>query len=194
MTACRDHRGGPAPICITAGPLLDQHVPAIDAIFFAASATQTFASERERQAFRERWLGRYLDHYPQMTLVAIDPSNQVIGYLVGASDDPARNPLFADIAYFAELADLTLSFPAHLHINLDARARGQGIGANLVRVFCAQLARVGVPGVHVVTSTASRNRSFYARLGFQPLRTVVSKGGSIVMLGRGVNGGLGEQA
>ncbi len=34
----------------------------LDHIFFSSSATKTFADEAERQAFRERWLGRYLKH------------------------------------------------------------------------------------------------------------------------------------
>ncbi len=149
-------------------------------IFFASSATRSFASPEARVAFRERWLGRHLVHYPDLTLVALDPSGEVIGYLVGATDDPALSPLFADITYFQQLADLTPVYPAHLHINLASEARGRGIGGRLIETFCATLEARRIAGVHVVTGAASRNLTFYTRQGFEPLRTI----GGAVMLGR----------
>lgn len=156
----------------------------IDAIFFEASATRSFPSETARALFRERWLGRYLADDPDDALVATDADGHVIGYLVGARDDPARSPRYADIPYFAELADLTSSYPAHLHINLAPQARGHGIGARLVDAFVDRLVADGTPGFHVVTGSKSRNRSFYARMGLLPLRELVSGGTPIVMLGR----------
>ena len=67
---------------------------AIEAIFFESSGGGRFNSEASRAAFRERWLGRYLTHYPQYVFVALTPGNEVIGYLVGCLDDPSRNSLF----------------------------------------------------------------------------------------------------
>ena len=52
-------------------PDRDAATSAIDKIFFAASATQTFADDATRAAFRERWLGRYFTHDPQRVFVAI---------------------------------------------------------------------------------------------------------------------------
>jgi GNAT superfamily N-acetyltransferase len=156
----------------------------IDAIFFAASATQAFASETARAAFRDRWLGRYFERFPQDAWLALDADGGVSGYLVGSREDPARDPVFADIGYFADLGDVTPLYPAHLHINLAEAARSQGIGGRLVEAFVAQLRADGVAGVHVVTGAQSRNRTFYARLGFALVRELDWNGAAIVMLGR----------
>jgi GNAT superfamily N-acetyltransferase len=138
----------------------------LDAIFFEASNTKTFASDEARSAFRERWLGRYLRDDPEFAYVALAPAGNVIGYLVGAVDDPAIAPRFADIGHFKTFQHLTSQFPAHLHINLAPEARSQGIGSRLVEGFVADIKKTGVPGVHVVTSRDARNVRFYARNHF----------------------------
>jgi GNAT superfamily N-acetyltransferase len=138
----------------------------IDAIFFGASGTQSFASEAERQAFRTRWLGRYLagDDADQ-AFVAV-AGGHVIGYLVGALDDPAVSGRFADIGYFRDFADLTATYPAHLHINLAPEARSMGLGTRLIEAFAAHAKAAGCRGMHVVTGAASRNVRFYTACGF----------------------------
>ena len=156
----------------------------IDAIFYAASNTRQFADQRERDAFRERWLGRYLDRYGDHFFLALGADERIIGYLAGCLDDPARQPLFADIGYFPALAHLTDAYPAHLHINLDTGWRGCGIGARLIEAFCAHAASAGSPGVHVVTGERARNVHFYARCGFHPLRAIDWNASRLVMLAR----------
>lgn len=160
-------------------------VAEIDAIFFAASG-RTFTGATARQAFRERWLGRYLDGDPDETFLALTEANRVAGYLVGCLTDPARSPRFADIPYFKEFAAITALYPAHLHINLDAAFRAQGIGGRLIEAFVAHAAARGVTGVHVVTGATARNRSFYARLGFVELGQAVYSGNPVAILGRGL--------
>jgi GNAT superfamily N-acetyltransferase len=157
---------------------------AIETVFFAASNTQWFAHEGERNAFRERWLGRYLDHYRQHFFLALGPYERVVGYLAGCLDDPAHQPLFADIGYFPALADLTQLHPAHLHINLDAGWRDGGIGTRLIEAFCAHAAAAAAPGVHVVTGEGARNVRFYARCGFHPLRSFDWNASRLIVLGR----------
>jgi hypothetical protein len=46
----------------------------IEAIFFANAGTKSFASEAERDAYRELWLGRYLQHCPEACFVALAPA------------------------------------------------------------------------------------------------------------------------
>ena len=137
-------------------------MPAVDSIFFAASATQTFPSEAARAAFRERWLGRYLAVFPDCVFLAFDMSGAVIGYVAGALEDPALDPRFADISYFRDFAYLTQHYPAHLHINLAENARNRGVGGMLIEAFCRHAIDQGSTGVHVVTAETSRNRTFYA--------------------------------
>lgn len=155
----------------------------LDAIFFASSATQSFADDATRAAFRHRWLGRYLAHYPEWAFVALDRDGHVAGYVVGSIVDPARTPLFDDISYFQALAPLTARFPAQLHVNVSERARSMGLGARLVARFAEEAAQKGVPGVHVVTAHGMRNIAFYERIGFLERGPVSWNGRELVMLG-----------
>jgi GNAT superfamily N-acetyltransferase len=155
----------------------------IDAIFFGASGTQSFASDAEREAFRTRWLGRFLTGEDARHAFVAVGGGKVIGYLVGALDDPAVSGRFADVDYFRDFAHLTPTYPAHLHINLASEARSQGIGARLIEAFATHARSAGAPGVHVVTSAASRNVRFYAACGFAEVgRLDTAK--PIVFLGR----------
>lgn len=162
--------------------------PQLDAIFFEASLTRSFADEAARAAFRERWLGRFLSSDPQLAHVALglDAAGRrtVLGYLVGALDDPGLAPRFGDIGYFASLAELTAQFPAHLHINLAPAARGLGIGRRLVERFAGDVGRAGLPGFHVVTGAHSRNVSFYRRAGLDLVHPFSWSGTDLVLLGR----------
>ncbi len=155
----------------------------IDAIFFEASNTKSFESDRARSVFRERWLGRYLRHDPQFAYVALAASGHVVGYLVGSVDDPVMSSRFADIGYFATFRELTKAFPAHLHVNLAPAFRNKGIGGRLIDTFIADAKGAGAAGVHVVTSANAENVRFYNRNGFFELgRTGNSD--AIVFLGR----------
>jgi GNAT superfamily N-acetyltransferase len=156
----------------------------VDAIFFE-TAPLAPASGPERQAFRERWLGRYLAGSTDIVLVAMADAGTVAGYLVGALENPALQERFADIPYFrTHFADLCRRFPAHLHINLASAFRGRGIGAELVEAFAKVAARAGAPGMHVVTGRGMRNVRFYERLGFRELGSAARNGGAALFLGR----------
>ena len=156
----------------------------IDSIFFEASSRQSFKDEDARSAFRQMWLWRYLDDEPQHAFAALNSDGRVCGYLVGSIDDPAQRPEFAELAYFRDFAELTVRFPAHLHINVDHAARSQGIGAALIEAFIAHLARLGVAGVHVVTGRGARNVRFYNRVGFREHGRTTWHHGEVVLLGR----------
>jgi GNAT superfamily N-acetyltransferase len=169
-------------------PLGDDATPEtladVERIFFASSRRQTFADEEERSAFREQWLGRYLLHDRQHAFVARADDGSIAGYLIGSLDDPALALRFADMGFFAELADLTARYPAHLHINLDAAWRSQGIGAQLVEHFAQHAAPHGALGMHIVTGADARNVGFYRRSGFEPLRELDWKGSALLFMGR----------
>lgn len=155
----------------------------IDEIFFTSSLTQDFSSPEARLAFRERWLGRYLAHDPQWFYLAIC-GGRVAGYLAGAVDDPAKTERFRDIGYFQIWSAHTATYPAHLHVNVLASFRGNGIGSLLIERFVEDLENAGVKGVHLVTGRNSRNVVFYQRNGFEPVADMSWHGSEIVMLGR----------
>ena len=66
-------------------------------------------------------------------------------------------------------ADLRV-FPAHLHVNIAAEWRGQGLGRTLLTTYLGFLRRAGLPGVYL--ETTSRNAAacrLYESLGFRLL-------------------------
>ena len=159
-------------------------VAQVEAIFWQTSA-RTFAPGPERDAFRERWLGRYMLGGSDVVLLALAGNDTVAGYLVGALENPAEQARFADIGYFrTDFAHLTPRFPAHLHINLAADFRSRGIGAHLIEAFAARARRAGAPGMHAVTGKGMRNVGFYTRCGFVECATALWNGREIVFLGR----------
>ena len=56
----------------------------IDDIFFQSSATRDFCSQEEKQAFRERWLGRYIEKHRSSFFVAFDSDGARLGILLAA--------------------------------------------------------------------------------------------------------------
>lgn len=173
---------------VTIAPLGDDTTKAayssIERIFFASAGRTSFADEADRSAFQERWLGRYLVHDREHVLLARDDDGGIAGYLVGCLDDPARTVRFGDIGFYADFADLTSRYPAHLHINLDPAWRNQGVGARLVDAFAQRAARAGTAGVHVVTGATARNVGFYRRCGFAALREAQWNEAAILFMGR----------
>ena len=175
----------PTRIVRLPGPECPAHLLArIDAIFVETSPRLPPPGP-ERDAFHERWLGRYLQGGTDVLLLALTGEGTLAGYLVGALDDPAPQPRFADIAYFrTDFAALTPHFPAHLHINLAAPFRNRGIGARLIEAFAEAARQAGAPGMHVVTGRGMRNVRFYERCGFVEVGSATRGGGEAVFLGR----------
>ena len=162
-------------------------VAQVDAIFFETS-TRAFAPGPERDAFRERWLGRYLQGGSDVILLALHGPDTVAGYLVGALENPAEQERFADIDYFrTHFAEACRRFPAHLHINLAARFRSRGIGATLIDAFAEHARAAGAPGMHIVTGSNMRNVRFYERCGFMRQAVAQRAGGEAVFLGRALD-------
>jgi ribosomal protein S18 acetylase RimI-like enzyme len=156
-------------------PGKERLVPALDAIFFEASNTKTFADDAARAAFRERWLGKYLANEPEYAYAALTRDGTLAGYLVGSLIEPSGFEQFADAAW---------SYPAHLHVNLAPQFRDRGIGGQLIATFAADALHGGAPGMHVVTSADSRNVAFYQRNGFAEVARTKVGGRELVFLGR----------
>lgn len=164
----------------------DSLMPGLDEVFFTSSATQSFSSAEARAQFRERWLGRFLIHYPDWAFVAREPGGRVAAYIVGSPDDPALTPLFADVGYFPAIAHLTRRFPAGLHVNVRADLRSAGLGARLIEAFAAKAKRAGLAGLHAVTGEGLRNTGFYRRNGFTFEEPFTWNNRALVFLGRAI--------
>lgn len=61
-------------------------------------------------------------------------------------------------------AEVLDQYPAHLHINLEASARGTGTGRLLVERYAADLASTGVHGIHLYCG--EKPLPFYKKTGF----------------------------
>lgn len=74
-------------------------------------------------------------------------------------------------------------YPSHMHIDLLERARGQGIGRQMMEQQMAKLSELGSPGAHLAVSMQnSPAMRFYERLGFHELdRKDVSADGTIYL-------------
>jgi len=165
-------------------PLCPRLLAQVEAIFFEASR-RIPAPGPEREAFRERWLGRYLSGGSDVVLLALEAKGGVAGYLVGAVENPAEQPRFADIGYLhTDFAELCRRFPAHLHINLAPAFRSRGIGGQLIEAFAVRAAAAGAPGMHAITGEGMRNVGFYLRCGFVPHARAHWNGHTVVFLAR----------
>lgn len=65
---------------------------------------------------------------------------------------------------------LRSKYPAHLHVNVAAEARGAGVGAALAQKYFERLRAAGVGGVHVFCG--KKPVPFYERLGFEALEVI----------------------
>jgi GNAT superfamily N-acetyltransferase len=160
------------------------HIGEIDDIFFQSSAKQSFSSEQEKDVFRERSLGRYIERHRDSFFVALDESGLVVGYLAGCLKNPTELAHFSDIEYFEAIGDLCRDYPAHLHVNVAAPWRNHGLGAALVERFVMWARLHSVEGIHLVTSRTSRSIPFYQRSGFYELRVFPWSSGISVCMGR----------
>lgn len=164
----------------------------IESICLEASG-RTFVPGPDRDWFRYRWLGRYLDAPGDPVVVAI-VGEMLAGYLVGSLENPAEQPRFCDLDYYcSHFAAHCRRFPAHLHINLAAAYRSRGIGKALIDAFAALAAGAGAGGVHVVTGKGMRNNRFYERCGFKPIDSAPWNGREVVLLGKDLSGAIGPE-
>ena len=62
-------------------------------------------------------------------------------------------------------ADFSKQYPATLHINIDFRYRGMGIGEKLIEHYCEHLRKVNVKGIHLST-VSERAAGFFQKNGF----------------------------
>lgn len=139
------------------------------------------------------YVGPYIAQGTGTQLVVVDEAG-VAGYLLSTDDTLAfeawaesawwpplrvRCPLLDDGSRDAELiqhihqppptpAELVGAFPAHLHLDLQERARGQGLGRALVERLMSDLRGRGVSGVHLLVDDANATAiGFYEHLGFR---------------------------
>ncbi len=146
------------------------------------------------------YVGPYLARGIGTQLVLVDEAGSA-GYLLSTDDTRdfeawaeanwwpplrARYPLVEDgsslRSFDAELIELIHrprlappeildEYPAHLHIDLEERARGTGLGRLLIERLLTELRERGVAGVHLEAGDDNeRAIGFYGHLGFRELQ------------------------
>ena len=156
------------------------------------------------------YVGSYIARGEGTQLVVVDEAG-VCGYLLSTDDtrafaawqeahwwpalrvrypDPEADPrdawLVRQIHQPPTLpAAITDTYPAHLHIDLLARARGTGLGRVLIERLLADLRERGVRGVHMGVDPENANAlGFYDHLGFHVLERLPDE----VVLGMRLDG------
>jgi ribosomal protein S18 acetylase RimI-like enzyme len=89
-------------------------------------------------------------------------------------DDQSRDAAMIRLLHKGYQPDpgLCLEYPAHLHIDLLARAQKKGQGKRLMHTLFAALRQKNVPGVHLGVGGRNLNGiAFYQHIGFTCLET-----------------------
>jgi ribosomal protein S18 acetylase RimI-like enzyme len=150
------------------------------------------ALHRDPDLLGHVYVGPYITRGLGTQLVVVDEAGTA-GYLLSADDTPAfeawaeaewwpplreRYPLIDDGSRDAELiaqihtperspAAVVAEYPAHLHIDLQERARGTGLARVLIERLLFELRAGGVTGVHLGVDASNDNAiGFYEHLGF----------------------------
>lgn len=151
-------------------------------IFFESSTKKEFKDEAEKEAFYFKYLGFYLSHYPELAWVALQ-KEKVLGYVVVAPETNTSElqKIQPHLSVFHKDSE---KFPAHLHINCHFESRGMGVGKALVETVIDALKTKNIKGLHIMTGPASKNRSFYKKLGFEYETESNFHGSPILFMGK----------
>lgn len=169
-------------IIIQKGPKLSvTQLQELDEIFFESSTKKDFKDAAEKEAFKWKYLGFYLTHYPELLFVALK-DEKLLGYCLGTPVS-LRSDLIQIQPHLETFGQYLSIYPGHLHINCHSALRGQGIGSKLISEFIKSLKLLGLPGCHIMTGPYSMNRAFYSRLGFNEEVILAYQGTNILMMG-----------
>jgi GNAT superfamily N-acetyltransferase len=126
--------------------------------------TTEFEARLERE-----WWPQLRRHYADVAIDSLTATDRV---RVAAIDGPGANP-----------ADIVARYPAHIHMNLLPRLRGQRVGSDLLRLWIEQARTAGVSGIHLgANAKNSGGVAFWTKSGFEPLQTI----GRTVWFGMGL--------
>ena len=150
---------------------------ALVSIFWETAGRTEFGNSEEAVDYEHRYWRWYWERAREWMFVALD-GQRTLGYICGVQDTRSYPDLAAIATHIPIFADLYDRYPAHIHINLTASARGKGVGSQLVTRFVHAMDEPTTPGVHLVTVPTARNVSFYRRNGFSH---EVERGGLLCM-------------
>lgn len=159
----------------------DQYFEDVMDIFFESSTKKDFASMEERTRFLVKYLGVYVQSYPELCLVAVK-EGRVLGYCCGMPHTPQE--LYQLQPHLELFKDQNELYPAHLHINCHSDARSQGVGTLLMNEFEMYMKNEGVSGIHIITSPGAQNVNFYKKLHYTHQLERNFQGSPLLFLGK----------
>jgi ribosomal protein S18 acetylase RimI-like enzyme len=155
----------------------------ISEIFFEASLKKTFTDLEAKENFFNLWCGQYIETFPREFWLMLDIDGAVLGYLCGCSEYTKLQGLPGYELFEEEMKN----FPAHLHINIATKSRGQGVGRRLVDKYLEGMRSESCSGVFIITSVRAANNGFYERLNFNftKIKKLIEE--PLLFMGRSLN-------
>lgn len=116
--------------------------------------TDAFAARQEQD-----WWPALRLHYAGISPDALTPADRM---RVAVINEPDANP-----------ADIVARYPAHIHMNLLPRMRGQRVGTGLLQRWISNAKAAGVSGIHLGANAGNTGGiAFWTRSGFKPVQTI----------------------
>ena len=141
-------------------------VAQVEAIFWETSA-RTFAPGPERDAFRERWLGRYMQGGSDVVLLALAGDGHGGRLCRRCAGEPGRAGALRRHRLFPHRLrrshEALPRAPAHQPRRRFPQPRHRRAADRGLR---RRARHAGAPGMHAVTGKGMRNVGFYTRCGF----------------------------
>lgn len=118
----------------------------------------TFDTAAFEDRLEREWWPDLRRHYAG---IPSDRLTEADRHRVGSIQNPSSNP-----------ADIVALYPAHVHMNLLPRLRGQRVGTALLQRWIGQARASGVKGIHLGASASNAGGiAFWQHGGFVPIRT-----------------------
>ena len=127
----------------------------------------------------------YIEKEPENCFVAVDETDQIKGYVLGAKDfetyasdfvedivKKSQNPVTQAMgpSSMEAIAPFSKDYPAHLHIDLLPECQGQGVGRMLLDTLAKHFRKQGIPGLLLdVAKDNTGAIAFYEKCGFSQL-------------------------
>lgn len=119
----------------------------------------TFDTTGFEERLERAWWPGLRAHYANVAPERLTPTDRM---RIDAINTPGSNP-----------ADIVARYPAHIHMNLLPRLRGQRVGTGLLQLWIEQAKAAGVPGIHLGANAKNAGGiAFWTRSGFQPVAEI----------------------
>lgn len=115
--------------------------------------TPAFEARLERE-----WWPALRQHYAQVPLAELTAADR---QRIASIREPGANP-----------AHIVARHPAHIHMNLLERLRGQGVGTLLLEMWVAKARAAGVKGIHLGANSGNTGGIAFWSRSFTPLETI----------------------